>query len=411
MPVEWTGTAGTVADELNQIIVASQALEAQLAPAGVAMEEAKAEEAASHYRAVIESSLDAIISEDLSGRVMSWNPGAERLYGYSSSEAVGRSMADLVLAGRIDEVTRPSDGHYSEARNGHYESTSTRKDGKVVDVSLSTSPILDAAGVIVGASIIARDISDRKKAERLKDEFLALISHELRTPLSSIVAHVELLLEDDVVDQGVRRGFMEVVGRNSTRLERLVGDLLFVAQLESDNLSLSMVAVDIVAVTRESVEAMLPRARKSGVDVTVTAPKDDLSLVGDPGRLGQTVDNLLSNAIKYSPKGGAVDVRVFRCGDACAIEIEDHGIGIDSEDQGQLFDCFFRGSTAVGLHIQGVGLGLAIVKRIVEAHSGTVRVFSRLGAGTTFRVALPLDQSARRLCGPLTTTPPETKVA
>jgi signal transduction histidine kinase len=219
----------------------------------------------------------------------------------------------------------------------------------------------------------------------------------LRTPLSSIVAHTELLLDEELVDPDIRRHFMEVVDRNSIRLERLVGDLLFVAQLESANLSLSMTNVDIVAVATEAVEAMSIRALQSHNEVRLEAPPGKIMLTGDPGRLGQAIDNLISNAIKYSPEGGTVAVRIQPGDDECAIEIEDHGIGIATDDQGKLFDRFFRGSTAVNLHIQGVGLGLSIVKRIVDGHGGTVDVLSKPGNGATFRMAIPFGQHSQSL--------------
>ena len=353
--------------------------------------EVGAEAAASHFRAVIESSHDAIISKDLDGLITSWNAGAERLYGFAAGEAVGQHISILIPHGREDEASEV----LSRAGLGEtydFESERRRKDGTLVDVSLSTSPILAIGGGIVGASIIARDISDRRKAEHLKDEFLALVSHELRTPLSSIVAHTELLLEDDLVEETVRHQFLEVIARNSTRLERLVGDLLFVAQLESANLSLSMTDVDISAVAAEAVEAVKPRAKQSGLEVTLVAPAERILVRGDPDRLGQAIDNLVSNAMKYSPEGGAVTVRISLDHTQCSIEIEDHGIGINADENSVLFDRFFRGSTATNLHIQGVGLGLSIVKRIVEGHGGVVGVRSQLGAGATFTITLPIKK-------------------
>jgi signal transduction histidine kinase len=268
-----------------------------------------------------------------------------------------------------------------------------RRDGTLVDVSLSGSPIYNDDGTVIGIASIGRDISDRRKAEHLKDEFLALVSHELRTPLASIVAHVELLLDNGPIEEKRRRGFLEVIDRNSIRLERLVGDLLFVAQLESAHLSLSMSDVDIVEVVKEAIETMSLMALQADIEITFISEYASLVLQGDPGRLGQAVDNLLSNAIKYSPPGTAVAVRIHAVNDTCVIEIEDHGIGIATEELGLLFDRFFRGSTATSLHIQGVGLGLLIVKRIIENHGGDVTVVSEAGVGTTFSVILPVGQS------------------
>jgi signal transduction histidine kinase len=260
---------------------------------------------------------------------------------------------------------------------------------------------------VVGTSIIGRDISDRRKAEELKDEFLALVSHELRTPLASIVAHVELLLDDpqiensqidsSQIDSSHRRRFLDVIHRNSLRLERLVGDLLFVAQLESSNLSLSMSNVDIVEVVKESIEAMSPRAQQSEIEISFLSERPYVLVNGDPGRLGQAMDNLISNAVKYSAPGTQVEIRIYANNGTCAIEIEDHGIGIAAEELGCLFERFFRGSTATSRHIQGVGLGLLIVRRTIREHGGDVTVTSKAGVGTTFTVVLPTARSDRVL--------------
>jgi signal transduction histidine kinase len=210
------------------------------------------------------------------------------------------------------------------------------------------------------------------------------------------VAYIELLLDEELKDSNLRRQFMEIIDRNSIRLERLVGDLLFVAQLESANLSLSMEEVDIVAVATESVEAATPRAQQVHIALMLAACEGPLMLTGDPGRLGQAIDNLISNAIKYSPEGGDIEIRVARVGDGCVIDITDNGVGIATEEQTHLFDRFFRGTQAADLHIQGVGLGLSIVKRIIEGHGGRVDVVSTPGAGATFRLSIPLSQRGPR---------------
>jgi PAS domain S-box-containing protein len=351
----------------------------------------RAEHDASHLAAVVESSHDAIIGKDLHGIVTSWNRGAELLYGYTEQEMRGRSISELLVPGAEDDLADILRRIRSGDRIEEHEAVRSRKDGTQVEVSFTISPILGPNGTVVGASTIARDISDRRKAEQMKDEFLALVSHEPRTPLSSIVAYTELLLDDDLPSEQ-RSRFVGVIDRNSVRLQRLVGDLLFVAQFESANLSLSMTELDIVAVAQEAVEAANPSAQQSGFEVVLEAPNGPVALIGDPGRLGQAIDNLISNAIKYSPDGGAVTVRILPVDAKCTIEVEDHGIGIAATDQQHLFERFFRASSALDLHIQGVGLGLMIVKTIVEGHGGTMSLSSKPGAGTTFRLVLPLRQ-------------------
>ena len=235
------------------------------------------------------------------------------------------------------------------------------------------------------------DISDRRRADRLTDQFLAMVSHELRTPLASIVAHVELLLEEDGAElpATVRRGFLDVIGRNSVRLERLVGDLLFVAQLESAHLTLSMQPVDVAEIAAHAVGAASPRARQQGIAFALHTD-GPVWLSGDRDRLGQTLDNLISNAVHYSPDGGTISVRVAAAGGLAVLEVGDEGIGIPEDEQARVFDRFFRASSAAELHVQGVGLGLLIVRTIVQGHGGDISLTSRPGEGTTFRVELPI---------------------
>jgi PAS domain S-box-containing protein len=348
----------------------------------------RAEYLASHFVAVVESSRDAIIGRGLDGLVTSWNHGAELLFGYAEDEMLDHPISLL------DPRDSDKDPRAELFETMEKDSVRVRKDGTLVYVSMSNSPIRGMDGVLRGHSTIARDFSQHRKADELKDEFLALVSHELRTPLSAIVAHVELLLDETLPKEHHAR-FVEVIHRNSLRLERLVGDLLFVAQLELANLAVTMTNVNIAAVARESVEAAMLSADQSGVDLQLTPTDQSISLTGDAGRLGQALDNLIANAIKYSPDGGIVHVRVLPGVTECALEVEDHGMGIALEEQGHLFERFFRASAAVDLHIQGVGLGLMVVKSIIDAHDGKVSVISKPGSGSTFRIVLPLEAGGR----------------
>jgi signal transduction histidine kinase len=232
-----------------------------------------------------------------------------------------------------------------------------------------------------------------QEGERLKDEFFALVSHELRTPLTSIIGYLELVLDDEDELSADARRFLEVVDRNAKRLLRLVGDMLFVAQVEAGRLSLESEPVDLDTVTAEAVEAAQPAAERGGVRLTLTAGGTVRPLSGDRDRLGQMLDNLISNALKFTPEGGRVEVVLRNAGDHAALEISDTGMGIPDAEQQQLFERFFRASSATSRAVPGAGLGLAIVKTIVEAHGGTVGLTSREGEGTTVRLELPYDRA------------------
>jgi signal transduction histidine kinase len=226
-----------------------------------------------------------------------------------------------------------------------------------------------------------------READRLKDEFVALISHDLRTPLTSITGYVELALEDDLSED--LRGYLQVVARNAERLLALVNDLLFVARLQAGEMSLEPGEVDLVKVVRDGVRSMEPRAAAKGV--TLTCAVEAVPTVNaDRGRVLQLLDNLVSNAIKFTPAGGSVHVSLGRAGDRVALEVADSGIGIAPEDQRRLFERFFRAENAVERQVPGTGLGLYISRVIADAHQGRLTVRSELDEGSTFRLELPL---------------------
>ena len=226
-----------------------------------------------------------------------------------------------------------------------------------------------------------------RAADRLKDEFVALISHDLRTPLTSIMGYLELTLDDTPLSDE-QRGYLEVVERNSQRLLHLVNDLLFVARLEAGQLDLNPAQLDLAGIVRQAVEEAMPRAQAKGVTLTCNA-EDLPKLTADKGRMFQLLDNLVSNAVKFTPEGGSVAVRVTREEDGACVEVADTGIGIARADLDRLFERFFRASTARDEQIPGTGLGLYIARAIVEAHGGSIHVTSERGAGTTFRAELP----------------------
>ena len=254
-----------------------------------------------------------------------------------------------------------------------------------------TAPVRGEAGELVGRIVVLRDVSAEREAERLKEEFFALVSHELRTPLTSILGYVDLVLEEDAeepLDPHVRRS-LEVVERNARRLLRLVGDLLFVAQFEAGTLTLEPGVIDLPALAGQAVEAARPRARDKGVDL-VLETEPVAQCAGDRDRVAQTFDNLISNAVKFTNPGGRVAVRVRAHGDRALLEVDDDGVGIPADEQGRLFERFFRASSATERAIPGVGLGLTIVKAIVEGHGGRIAVRSADGAGTCFQILFPL---------------------
>src|SRR6267378_3626266 len=229
-----------------------------------------------------------------------------------------------------------------------------------------------------------------RKHDRMKDDFVASVSHELRTPLTSIRGYLELLTSGEVGELNEEQErFLSVVDRNADRLLHVVGDLLFVSQVEAGIISLEKSPFELIGLLGEAVDAALPAAESKDIAIQLNA--DHVAEVdADRARLAQVFDNLISNAIKFTPPGGRIDVGAVGRGDRVHIEIADSGMGISAEDQRRLFRRFFRTSAANEQAIQGTGLGLAIVKAIVDGHGGRVTVESEVGSGTTFCVELPL---------------------
>jgi PAS domain S-box-containing protein len=285
-------------------------------------------------------------------------------------------------------------------------------DGRTVWLQDSFTIVSDDSGAPWYSQGFALDVTDRKLAEqdrerlltraqiqneqlrkldRMKDEFIALVSHELRTPLTSIRGYLELLqddLEGGTATPEQQRDFLQVIDRNSDRLQRLVEDLLLAAQVDVGTLQLSTTTIDLGKLVEDCVEASAPLAATREIDLGCSVDGEPV-VDGDLRRLGQVVDNLLSNALKFTPAGGTVHVRAARNDGFATVEVADTGMGIPDDEQAALFGRFFRTEGAQSEAIAGVGLGLSITKSIVEAHGGRITFTSAVGTGTTFVVELP----------------------
>jgi signal transduction histidine kinase len=362
------------------------------------------------WAAVTEQS---VIGTDVTGLIDAWNPGAQKLLGPSAQEAEGKSYVfDYHLPQELEDrarelnyppgatVLNPGFSALVEsARLGEAESrewTYVRVDGSTLPVALSVTKRVDEAGDTVGYLFVAADVTQAREVARLKDEFVGLISHELRTPLSSILGYLELMKDDaehPLSDEQMQ--YLGVAERNAHRLLRLVGDLLFTAQVESGKFPLYSHDVGLEQIVTLAVESARPVATAAGITI-VEEVADSTSVVhGDPLRLGQACDNLISNAIKFTPDGGTVTVSLSKTDKDAVITVRDTGMGIAASELDQLFARFFRASTATRNAVPGVGLGLTITKAIVTAHHGEMDVESEEGVGTCFSVTLPLLQVAR----------------
>ena len=270
------------------------------------------------------------------------------------------------------------------------EKRHVRPDGSIRWVEVNASLLSDDDGRPVYFLSHVLDITDRRRTEQLKDEFLATISHELRTPLTSIQGYVDLLAEEDELSPGARRHAFTVIQRNASRLRRLVEDVQFIAQARADTLTLERAEVQLDRVVVECAEWAATRA--AGLELDLSVDADAVTMAeADASRLGQAIDHLVANALFYTPPGGRVEVRLTRDGDEAVLEVADTGVGISESDAAQIFERFFRSSSAVERAVPGAGLGLSIVKTIVGLHGGRIDLDTSPGAGTTVRVRLPIE--------------------
>ena len=375
--------------------------------------------------AIVDSSDDAIIGKDLNSIITSWNQGAERIFGYSAEEMIGTSIMRLIPPERQGEEEEILSYLKRGERFEHFETVRTTKEGRHLHVSLTISPIKDANGRVVGASKIARDITDRKlseealreaekaaeaanadrerlleseraarsEAERasyMKDEFLATLSHELRTPLNAVLGWATALRAGHFPTEELEQG-LETIERNARVQAQIIEDLLDMSRIISGKVRLDVQRVDLPAVVAAAIDTVRASASAKGVRLQTIIDPLNAPVTGDPNRLQQVFWNLLSNAIKFTPKGGRVQVLLERVDSHVEVSIIDTGEGISPEFLPYVFDRFKQADASTTRRHGGLGLGLAIVKQLVELHGGSVRVKSSgTGKGASFIVSLPM---------------------
>jgi PAS domain S-box-containing protein len=360
-------------------------------------ERRQADEIRGLLAAVVESTEDAVITKSLEGDILSWNAGARAMLGYTAEEVVGGPINVIIPESRRAEEQDILERVKQARRVEPFETQRIARDGSLIDVSLSVSPIRDEAGGIIGASSIARDIGPRKALEqslrdsdRRKDEFLAVLAHELRNPLAPIrsgVAALRLALPEDATLRHVGG----IIERQVRHMARLLDDLLDVSRITHNKLELRMEPLTLQAVLDSALETSRPLVESAGQTVSLTAPRGPLPIVADAMRVSQVFANLISNASKYSHAGATIRIDVTAHEREVAVTVSDDGIGIAAEALPAIFDVFSQTSQARTRAQGGVGIGLSLVKGLVDLHGGRVSARSPgLDQGSTFEVRLPL---------------------
>jgi PAS domain S-box-containing protein len=362
----------------------------------------QAEITSQRLSAIVNSSDDAIVGKDLSSIVTSWNAGAERIFGYSAAEMIGTSIMRLIP----EDHQAEEDLILSRIRRGErvdpIETVRVAKDGRLLDVSITVSPIKDSTGKVVGASKVGRDISERKRAEErlhaakiaaeranlAKDDFLAVLSHELRTPLTPALAAASYLAEHEELPPHLREE-VTAIRRNVQFEARLIDDLLDLTRITRGKLDLHLEAVDAHRLVHNALTIVHEDVARKELEVVTDLSAPEHYISADPIRIQQVFWNLLNNAVKFTPHGGRIAIHTANDGERFVFEIVDNGIGIDPEHQARIFHAFEQGEHSVIRQFGGLGLGLTISQTLLKLHGGTISVQSDgKGRGASFRVTL-----------------------
>jgi PAS domain S-box-containing protein len=360
--------------------------------------------------AIVDSSHDAIVSKTLEGIITSWNRAAEQMFGYTAAEAIGRSITLIIPPERLAE----EDYVLGSVRRGEnidsFETIRVTKDGRRLNVALTVSPVRDSHGRIIGASKIARDITEHKRIERereellareqemrqklaeavsARDEFIGVAAHELRNPLNVFLLNLQLLhrVANNPHGAAQMRAMIERTRTQVTRIATLVDRLLDVTRVRSGTFELYCEVFSLNGLLMEIT------ARFKSQHPAITFSLDlDSTLEGewDRTRIDQVVTNLVSNAVKYG-EGKPIVLSAYAAGNQAVVKVRDHGIGMSTPDAERAFDRFERAAGRVGS--EGLGLGLWITRQIVQAHGGTIAAESEPGKGSTFVLQLPMRAS------------------
>ena len=328
---------------------------------------------------------DGVVAFSKDGSLMHHNPAAERMLGISLSD---RSVNFDTIFGdfaSMDELLRLKSPEYAEFErniNG-------------MDLEISMAPI-SGYGAQGGILAVIHDVTEQKKSDALRREFVANVSHELRTPITNIRSYAETLADSEDLPPDMVKNFLRVIVNESDRMTKIVQDLLTLSRFDSGKADLHFEKFSFSLSVKNVYEAMLMEAKKNGLEMSLEIEENLPDITGDRSRIEQVLLNIISNAVRYTPEGGRISVRAGRGDGTVWMEVADTGIGIPPEDLPRIFDRFYRVDKARSRASGGTGLGLSIAKDIVVRHSGNISVESTVGKGTTMTVTLPIEPPVKQ---------------
>jgi PAS domain S-box-containing protein len=411
VPYQFVTKSGALVDVLLSAIAERDAdgnVVRSLAVLNDVTERRRAEAEMQRLASIVQLSSDAIVSVTLDRRVASWNRGAEKLYGYSAAEMLGRTVHDTIPPHRAAEAQSLVERVLRGERVDILETERLRKDGTIVAVALGVSPVIDPSGAIVGIASIARDITELKRVEaaliRAKEEaeianhakstFLANMSHELRTPLNAIVGFSEMMKTAvfGVLGDEHYRGYVADIHASGLHLLDIINDLLDLAKIEAGKMRIEEDVVALDVIVGQMVRLMREQAEHAGILLGTAIDPALPRLRGDQRALRQILLNLVSNAIKFTPQGGQVTIAARADASGLALRVRDTGVGIAPEDLARLMQPFAQIEPVEVRRHHGTGLGLALVRAMAELHGGSVTIASEPGCGTEVTVRLPASR-------------------
>lgn len=335
---------------------------------------------------VLRSMIEGVIAVDRSEQILFANDTVLRLLDVQPQSFMKRPIWEAVRHPQVQRIIRDAlSGKASE--RVEFDVARTQRTIAMVASPLPGDPA-------TGAVLVLHDVTDLRRLENLRREFVSNVSHELKTPLTSISAYAETLLGGAMEDEETCRTFLQRIEEQAERLNTLIGDLIALARLESAEQSFDLECVNASHVLRKCIDEHQGVAASKEITLQVEAPATDIEVIADSEGLRTIVDNLLDNAINYTPAGGQVTIRWGTEGEWSRIDIEDTGVGIPREHQTRIFERFYRVDKARSREVGGTGLGLSIVKHLCQVFGGSIRVASQVGVGSRFTVLLKGNHEA-----------------
>jgi len=332
-------------------------------------------------QAILSSMVEGVLVLDHESRILLLNSAVERMFRIEGPAAVGRPLIEVLRHGPLHRLVQKALETGTEQSS---EIAMQMPEERVFSVQASV-----AQKERVAVILVFHDVTNLKRLERVRKDFVANVSHELRTPLTSIKGYIEALI-DGAKDDPVKFGeFLKIIQKHTDQLNTLVYDLLQLSTIESGQYQWRHADVTVSSMIEKAVHLLRPMAEKKKQSISIECAADVGALTGDADKLTQVLINLIDNGIKYTPEGGRITVEARRTGKSVEIAVADTGIGIPPKEIPRIFERFYRVDRARSRAIGGTGLGLSIVKHIVEAHGGTVAVESEFGKGSRFVVSLP----------------------